>query len=112
MGLKEPSAERSAADYDGAGAYTSNARSDAVTPAFEQAFQLAFPPPPELSQRKASLQLLGDKVTRVAIVHWRKGRRKPPAWAIDRVTARLRESAYTQLAVADSLQAQKEKSAD
>jgi hypothetical protein len=40
-------------------------------------------------RRREILELFGNRVTWGAIRHWRKGRYKPPQWAIDRLRTRI-----------------------
>lgn len=62
-----------------------------VTPPFEQAIRKLN----LIGRRKAMAALFGERVTRQAVINWRKSRRTAPSWAIEALTAavaRERES--------------------
>lgn len=40
-------------------------------------------------KRRQLMTMLGHRITRGAVIHWRKGRHSPPAWAIETMLAAL-----------------------
>ncbi len=81
-----------------------NAR-HAVAPVLERAFGMLG----LHGDRKRMMALLGYRITRGAVLHWRKGRRPAPAWALDRVARQLESDIAERAHVASLLRAELEK---
>lgn len=61
-----------------------------------------------IGRRRDMAALFGERVTRQAVINWRKGRRQTPAWAIAAVRTALRSQAESFLHL-DALLAELEK---
>ena len=61
-----------------------------------------------IGRRRAMSALFGERVTRQAVINWRRGRRQTPAWAIAAVRTALRSEAESFLHL-DALLAELEK---
>jgi hypothetical protein len=77
--------------------------------AYDKSVQAAFPwqagAYPGLTRGLS--QLLGGRVSPRAILDWRRGRYRPPLWAIDLLQEHLRSTGQARLAAADDLEKEK-----
>lgn len=76
-----------------------------VAPPIERAFGLLG----LHGKRRELMALFGKRITRGAVLHWRKGRRSAPAWALDTVARELDSQIAERAHVASELRAELEK---
>jgi hypothetical protein len=86
----------------------SKSRTSGITP-YDRAAQLAFPWAPEdyPGLLRGMANLLGGKAAVRTIIDWRRGRYKPPLWAIDVLQDVLRSRAKLMLESAEELEKEK-----
>ena len=86
----------------------SKSRTSGIT-AYDRAAQLAFPWAPEdyPGLLRGMTNLLGGRAAVRTIIDWRRGRYKPPLWAIEILQNALRQGANRQLAAVEELEKEK-----
>jgi hypothetical protein len=79
-------------------------------PAYDRAAQMAFPWAPEAypGLLRGMVELLGGRAALRTILDWRRGRRRPPQWAVEMLQDKLRSKARSMLESVEELEAEKQ----
>jgi hypothetical protein len=86
----------------------SKKRSAGITP-FDRAAQAAFPWPPENYRGllQGMVELLGGRAAVRTILDWRRGRRRPPYWALDQLQEALKKRVVLETRSIEELEREK-----